>query len=210
MRDMENSRFCDYMGKAAEHAVAAQLLMRQSVPHWPAVDLGYDLLTEKMCRVQIKSSHIDGNTRGGIPYYWFPLAKTRLTIRKNQAVRVPVAEISKICDVVVFWGIEENQFWVVPSSLVICQGVALGPPDPKRFFGSLKDMREMHALGYSNYKIGKHYGIDRQSVQQFLDSGKEEISETISSQLRACEGRWENILDFIPAAVVTPAQIEKE
>ena len=202
-----HSRHCDYMGRAAEYAVAAQLMLKDTAVLWPSVDAGYDLLTESFCRVQVKSSHIDGRTDEGQGYYWFPLGKTRQVVRKNCAVRVAVPDITKICDVVVFWGIEEKRFWVVPSSLCLVQGVALGLPNPKRFVGSIQDMREMLALGYTRGKIAKHYGIQRSSLQQFLDSGKDYANETVTSQMRSCEGRWDYITDFVKSAAPMNAPV---
>jgi hypothetical protein len=92
-------------------------------------------------------------------------------------------------------------------------GIELGLLNPyKRFSGSLSDMRQMKALGYTVGKIARHYNMERTSVQQFLDSDKDFIDETVVSQMRACEGRWEQIIDFVsPAAAVNaPAHVKEE
>lgn len=199
------------MGKAAEHAVASQLLLRGVSPLWPIVDLGYDLMTDASCRIQIKSSHIDGQAEDGQGYYWFPLGKSRCMIRGNQAVRVALPDISEKCDVVVFWGIEQNRFWIVPSKLCRIQGVALGLPDPERFVGSITAIREMVSLGYSKGKIAKHYGVGRHTIFNLLRSTKDFQEANATTQMRLCEGHWEPIVDFVKSvAVSTPAQTEKE
>jgi hypothetical protein len=123
---------------------------------------------------------------------------TRLVARKAFA---------EICDYVVFWGIEQNRFWIVPAVLVdSCTGVDLGfDSKQRRFVGSVADMREMIKLGYTRGQVAKHYGVARTSLQQFLDSGKDSIDETVVSKMRTCEGRWDFILDFKRSTLVPEA-----
>jgi hypothetical protein len=203
---MREPRVAELTGKAGEHAVAAQLLLRDVVPFWPSVDRGCDLITENYCRLQVKSAHLYHHKNG--PRYFFPLPKMRRVPNSDTTAKL-IARKSFVesCDFVIFWGIEQNRFWIVPATL--CDqvvGVELGiESTQRRFVGSIADMREMKALGYSNYKIAKHYGIQQCSVKQFLASGKDIINETVVSQMRACEGRWESILDFKnPAFVQEP------
>ena len=179
-------------------------MLREVAVFWPYVDLGCDLMTEFGCRVQVKCAHLSqGNKRG--PCYFFPLPRTRRLPNSDKTTKLVMKKpFVEICDFVVFWGIEQNRFWIVPANL--CDqvvGVELGiESSQRRFIGSVADMREMKSLGYSNYKIAKHYGIQQCSVKQFLDSGKDIIDETTVSQMRACEGRWESILDFRNPAFV--------
>ena len=185
---MRDAKQAELTGRAGEHAVAVQLLLRGLVPFWPDVDRGCDVATEAGCRLQIKCAHLLQHPYG--PRYHFPLPKTR------------GKPFSAICDFVVLWGIEQNRFWIVSASIVDqITGVDLGF-DSKlpRFVGNVSDMREMLKLGYTRYQVAKHYGIQRTSLQQFLDSGKDTIDETVVSQIRACEGRWEQILDFVNPA----------
>lgn len=200
-------KYVNYMGKAGEYAVASQLFLRGTSVLWPAIDDGFDLMTSEGCRVQVKTSHIDGRTRKGENYYWFPMANTRQAARGKTAVRVPIPPMAGRCDVVVFWGIEDNRFWVVPVDMLKgTQGIALGSADPKRFAGSISEMRNMITLGYTRGAVAKHYGIERHSLQQFLDSGKDIAEVTTTSRVRACENAWHNILDFgQPAALDTQA-----
>lgn len=197
------------MGKAGEYAVASQLLIRELSVAWPAVDEGFDLQTKNGCRVQVKSSHIDGQTRRGHKYYWFPVCKTKRVILKSKIERIPCAKLSECCDVVVFWGIEENRFWIVPAK--ICDSKTafiLGCPDTKRFYGNLDEMRNMRELGYSYGDIGKHYSLHAGNVRKFILSGAPEVKRSGDSLVRSYENRWDLIIDFgAPAATMQEPEL---
>jgi ribosomal protein L13 len=45
-------------GKAGEHSVAAQLLLRGHNPFFPAVDIGADLVIESGIKIQVKTAHL--------------------------------------------------------------------------------------------------------------------------------------------------------
>jgi hypothetical protein len=195
---MRDARLAALTGKAGEHMVASQLLIHGVVPSWPAVDTGCDLFTDSGCRLQVRCAHLYANKSYG-PVYFFPLPKKRRMPNSDRTTKlVDRKSFAHVCDYVVFWGIEQNRFWIVPSAL--CDevtGVELGlEPKYKRFTGSLKDMREMHSLGYSAYKIAKYYGIQQTSVRQFLATDRDTVDETTVSRMRLCENRWDYILEF--------------
>lgn len=209
---MRNAKHAALTGKAGEYAVAAQILLHDTAILWPAVDVGCDLMTETGCRIQVKCAHLYNHPDG--PRYHFPLPKTRRLPNSDKTTKLVVRKtFVTVCDFVVFWGIEQNRFWITPADLAdSCTGVDLGfDSRQRRFVGSVADMREMLSLGYSRYKVAKHFNIERTSLQQFLDSGKDLIDETVVSQIRACESRWDFILNFIPSAVaqLAPAQVEQ-
>lgn len=209
---MREAKHAAFTGKAGEHAVATQLLLREVNVLWPSVDNGFDLIAESGCRIQIKCAHLYNHKNG--PRYFFPLPKTRRVPNSDSTARLITRKLfSEVCDFVVFWGIEQNKFWIVPAHL--CDqttGVELGIEliQKHRFAGSVADMREMLSLGYSRYKIAKHYGINQTSVIQFLDSGKDTIDETVVSQMRSCEGHWEYILDFVRPVVAMEAPANQQ
>lgn len=209
MREQKQSALT---GRAGEYAVASQLLLREVRVAWPAVDEGFDLSTIEGCRIQVKSSHL--YMAKDSPRYFFPLPKNRRMPNSDKTTKLVARKpFVEACDFVIFWGIEQNRFWIVPATLCDdCTGVELGyEPSLRRFKGSVADMKEMLGLGYSKYQVAKHYGIARTSLQQFLDSGKDIINETVVSQMRACESRWDFILNFTPSAVaqLAPAQVEQ-
>jgi hypothetical protein len=209
---MREAKHAAFTGKAGEYAVAAQLFLREVPVLWPAVDTGFDLMTGVGCRIQVKSAHLYNHKNG--PRYFFPMPKTRRVPNSDTTVQlIAKRSFAEACDYVVFWGIEQNRFWLAPALLCDqCVGVELGyDPSLRRFSGSVSDMREMLGLGYTKYKVAKHYGIAQTSLQQFLDSGKDTIDETVASQIRACENRWDFITDFVRPAVAidAPARVEE-
>jgi hypothetical protein len=208
-RGRTDRKYVSYMGKAGEYAVASQLLIRELSVAWPAVDEGFDLQARNGCRIQVKSSHIDGQTRRGHKYYWFPLGKTKRVILKSKIERIACAKVSDCCDVVVFWGIEENRFWVVPAELCDTKtAFILGCPDTKRFFGSIQAMRDMVKLGYTHQEISDETGMQRSNVTKYINSGVMEIKRTGDSTARACENAWHYILDFgAPAAIMQEPEL---
>jgi hypothetical protein len=121
------SRYSRLVGKAGEYAVAVQLLLRDILPLWPSVDLGYDLETDGHCRLQVRCSHLSSYD-GREACYNFLLKKTKPIPKTNtQAIMVPCRAFAEVCDFVVFWGIEQNRFWIVPSA--VCdelKGIRLG------------------------------------------------------------------------------------
>jgi hypothetical protein len=209
---MSRGRQAALTGKAGEYIVAGQLMLRDVNVFWPSFDEGCDFMTGNGCRVQVKTAHLYGHPNG--PRYSFPLLRMRRIAKTNNVSKLmPRKAFSEVCDVVVFYGVEQNRFWIVPSAL--CDqvtGVELGyEPKLRRFQGSVTDMREMLSLGFSKYKVAKHYGIAQTSLQQFLDSGQSTIDETVVSQIRTCEGRWDHIIDFVKSAAVSEsAQIREE
>ena len=208
-RGRTDRKYVSYMGKAGEYAVASQLLVREFSVSWPAVDEGFDLLAGNGCRIQVKSSHIDGETRKGHTYYWFPVAKTKRVILKSEVRRVDIPKLSDRCDVVVFWGIEENRYWIVPSSICDTKtAFILGCPDTKRYHGGVDDMREMRSLGYTYQEIADKYDIHKGNARHFINSGRSVVEQSGDSIVRAYEGRWDVITNFgQPAAPESQALV---
>lgn len=192
-------------GKAGEHAVACQLFLRDTPVMFPNLDLGFDLMSYNGCRIQVKSAHlcttdkmIEKTGRGS---YCYPLPRTkRRAVTNDRSTLVIRSSFVDICDIVVFWGIEENRFWIVPAELADkSTGLILGAPDPtNRFVGNIDDMRKMREAGCSLGKISKKYGgLAKTSILQFINNPDKSYQEaSITSQVRQCENAWEHITEF--------------
>lgn len=193
-----------FTGRGGEYMVAAQILMRGMNVAVPAYDVGVDLIViledYRLCRLQVKTARMsvseDKYTRG---IYFYPLRR-----EKRRAISNTVAELkelppfSETCDIVVFHGVDENRFWIVPATMLDgATGLGLGAPPKKRWMGDLTQMREMQSLGYSLYKIGKHYGLQAQQVKQLLlDPNRTVVEETLAARVRRCENWWDCITNF--------------
>jgi hypothetical protein len=192
-------------GKAGEHAVASQLFLRGMPVMFPGLDLGVDLVAHNGCRIQVKSAHLCATEKMLEQYgrgsYFFPLLREKRRAVTNSVSRmVPRTPFEDACDIVVLWGIEENKFWVVPSSLAgRSTGLCLGDNDPGRFVGSVSDIKKLKEQGCGVTEIARRYGIDRTTVHNLLKSTKEFQGPSITSQVRQCENAWDHILNFTPA-----------
>jgi len=113
-----------FLGQAGTHRVLAELLKREVNAYLPVVDVGVDILTVRGVRIQVKSARLrtqkakDPSNRGpayfyvpGVKYHGSPTAKHR-----RHTLRKFVDEV----DFVVFWGADEDRFWVVPATLADC------------------------------------------------------------------------------------------
>lgn len=107
------------VGQAGVWQVASQLALRGLNPHFPGVDFGYDLMVENGIRIQVKAASLRHNARvypeGA---YWFKFWQSNI-LSGNNNVRIRGArDYSKVSDFLVLWGVTENRFWIVPSSLL--------------------------------------------------------------------------------------------
>ena len=107
--------------KAAEWAVASQLAMRGRVPMFPAVDLGYDLLLDNGLRLQVKCSSLRRNNQGmkEISHnlgYLFDLRRGAWFSTEKRFRKTGLRPYSEVADYFVLWGIEENRFFIVPTT----------------------------------------------------------------------------------------------
>lgn len=202
-------------GKAGEHAVAAQLLIRGVRVYFPAADYGVDLIANDKCRIQVKSAHISTTPRmvkqHGDTAYVFPLPKSRRVISKGSIIRTePKETFTESYDVLVLWGIEQNRFWVVPASLAQQRQLfVVGRSNPPRFVGNIEDLKEMQRLGYTHEQIAKQYGMHRASISLILNrEGFESQEASVVSQVRNCENAWENIINFEPRSPEVQARID--
>jgi hypothetical protein len=106
-------------GKAAEWRVASELAMRGHVPFFPGLDIGFDLQLQNGLRLQVKSGTLVYRHPAGVKAnvgYFFNLRRgawDNATKRYTGKKRRSYAEIA---DFFVLWGIEENRFFIVPTS----------------------------------------------------------------------------------------------
>ncbi len=119
-------------GQAGVYAVASQLCLRGMNPMFPAVDDGVDLMLSNGIRLQIKTArlihpklYVPGNTgsRGGRQAgyrhggaYCFGLRRGEWLPKEKKYQRVKRG-YGEVADFFVLWGIDEDRFWIVPTSI---------------------------------------------------------------------------------------------
>jgi hypothetical protein len=202
-----NQRMSGFIGKAGEHAVAAQLLLRGLDVGFLSVGIGVDLVAENGCRIQVKSGHLGSSDGRNAPAYTLLLRKNMVRSRTKNEV-VPRKPFVEVCDFVVYWGIEQNRFWIIPPRLCdSCYSVRLGqePRSRPRLVADFASVKSMVDLGYSQSHIAKHYGTTRCVIQRFLSGGKD-WDQSLVSQMRACENDWGKILDFSRTTTTVPVE----
>ena len=106
-------------GQAAVWQVASQLALRGHNVYFPGLDEGCDLLMDNGLRLQIKSATLQSpkgapNYRNGA--YCFALRRGAWLPDKKRYERTTLRSYSEVADVFVLWGIDENRFFIVPTS----------------------------------------------------------------------------------------------
>ena len=107
-------------GLAGFHAVASQLALKGHNPCAPGVDYGFDILLDTGVRIQVKSSHLY------MSHPAYPVGAYRFSIRENVTVQKGVLVKGRprrswkgLCDYFIFWGINENRFFIVPCAQMV-------------------------------------------------------------------------------------------
>jgi hypothetical protein len=176
------------------------------------VDYGFDLLTDAGVRIQVKSSHLYMNH----PAY--PAGAYRFSVRENLDVRAgkqvrrrPRRNWNSLCDFFVFWGIEENRFFVVP-----CSSMAQGTVYVRRRIVAREEMclRAVHMRDQQGFKTGRiaeELGVSMRETRWLLSPSPK------SQKFGEFENRWD-LLDvnsateriLQTAAVSASVEIQKQ
>lgn len=112
-------------GQAGVYAVASKLILYGFNPMFPAVDLGADIILDNGLRLQVKTARLTfpkcgrrngygGNYLGGA--YGFSVRRGEW-LGKTKGYGRSRKGYSEVADFFVLWGIEENRFWIVPTSI---------------------------------------------------------------------------------------------
>ena len=113
-----------FLGQAGTHRVLAELLKREVNAYLPVVDVGVDILTVRGVRIQVKSARLRKQNskypgRRGPAYFYVPGLQFHGSPKgatRRHGFRTFVAEV----DFVVFWGADEDRFWIIPATLADC------------------------------------------------------------------------------------------
>lgn len=186
-------------GQAGVYTVAAQLLLRRINPSFPAVDCGADIITDWGTRIQVKCSRKVSTVWGGS--YRFPLdsgitiyprdGAYRKTSIKGKAGRI----FSDECDFFVMWGINDNRFWIVPSTLLDGKTLVtmVGPFTPW-LTTDISGIRSDRAAGMAICDIAEKHSMDRNAVSRILSNvNRKDVDTEFCKLLLSHENRWDLI-----------------
>jgi len=102
------------LGLAGEFRVMSELIFRGWNPAKSYIDNGIDVILQNGVRVQIKTSRkkasVRSDNRGSAECYRFTLKRGDYNNRKTLS--------SKNVDFLICWGIETNNFWIIPTDKV--------------------------------------------------------------------------------------------
>lgn len=198
MRCMEQAPQSLLVGQAGVWRVASMLALRGTNPHFPGVDHGYDLVTDRGCRIQVKAASLRKNSAYPDGAYWFKFWQATILSGMSNVRERGAKDYSECSDVVVLWGIDEDRFWLLPSSVLAkTQCLTVGP---KGFYqrDEFAEAKKLRAEGLSQQEIGDRLGISQAAVSYQLRGGRKTLpTETMSAKARANENRWEIITDFV-------------
>src|SRR6185503_18402337 len=183
-------------GRAGEYSVAAQLLVRGIMVHFPAVDKDVDLIAGNSLRIQVKTSRLSPSRVSG---YAFGLGQKRL----GKAVeRKYLREYVGVVDFLICWGLDENRFWIFPTSVMAqypaVQTLLLGG-NHKRFV----DRERLHALlesGMRQCDVAREMGIHPVMVSEFARGKKLPIRKKFHKFAQVAdqyEGAWHEIISAL-------------
>jgi hypothetical protein len=163
-------------GQAAVWQVASQLALRGHNILFPGLDEGYDLQLDNGLRLQVKSSTLLFN-HAGYPYgaYCFGLRRGAWDRKDRKYKRSTIRKYSEVADFFVLWGIEENRFFILPTSdkrqSIWFQRRGTISKSNNRFVIE-KEMRERMAEAEDRWDL-----LDIESVQPLIDGTTEEIEK---------------------------------
>lgn len=191
--------------------MAAMLALRGINSYFPSVDHGCDLLADGLVRVQVKCTRFSQYNIKAYPQgaYYFHLRRAAYARGNKTIVKCSPRMFSEDCDFVVFWGIDEDRFWVIPASdvdKVSC--VVLGPRTvghgQYRLDIAPDEVKELYNSGWTVADLCRHYGCREGTINKRLSGEITTPKYTITAKVRACEDRW----DFIDGYLSTMTQAE--
>jgi hypothetical protein len=124
-----------FLGKAGEHRVLSELLLRGINAGFLEIDNGVDLVLENGFRIQIKSSHSDISTTRGYKYpvYLFPLRKKKYINSKGVTLRPKIKTDS--IDFLILWCVDDDWFYIIPSDKIVqtTVNIPIAPEKPSKY-----------------------------------------------------------------------------
>ena len=107
------------IGQAGVYAASSQLLLAGNNILFPSVDEGYDLMLENGLRIQVKAARLIFQNapmyKEGV--YSFNLRRDFWDPEIKRISTTKFRTYKDIADFFVLWGIDEDRFWIIPTSI---------------------------------------------------------------------------------------------
>jgi hypothetical protein len=187
------------IGKAGEYAVAANLMARGINVYFPAVDKDIDLIAGTSVKIQVKTSRKASYRSEGAGYS-FGIGNKR--VGKYAQEGKYLREYAGIVDFLVFVGLDEMKFWIIPSSVMgkfpAVQTLTLGG-NHKRFV----DRERLASLLETDLRqcdIAKVMGLHPVIVSEFARGKYKPIRakfHCFNVEAEKYEGAWQEIISVV-------------
>lgn len=191
------------IGQAMVYRVAAELLLRGHVPYFPSVDSGIDILIDNGLRIQVKSRTLS-MTHPAYPKGVYPFSTKENSRSGKWGNRK--RDWSKICDFIIYVGIDEMRYFVTPSDQQQ-HSFWIQPKESTLYCVSVEAMRTLRAKGMTFQSIGDQLGVSERTVARNIRQASKLNSEGGNRHLASFEDRWDLLdinraLNKIESAVV--------
>lgn len=182
-----------FLGRAGEHAVASQLLLRGMPVDFPSVDTGYDLVASGI-KIQVKSTNT--KRRDG---YVFSSVGSRP--RNSLGMRdYSFRDWCKDSQFVVCWAAPANRFWIMPTKVITEYKVTIiSVGFDKRWTVDHDEIHRLYQGGMRQFEIADLLGCSKCTVSASLN-GRRPKSPSLSND----SARYENAWDLIESAIGLP------
>ena len=191
------------IGKASEMRVVAELIDRGYHPYLPVVDdHGVDIMLSSGVRIQVKSATLRQGKQMKFPAYHFTLGILQQGALNNRKYGRRKKNYSDECDYIIFYGITENRFWIVPSFLLDRRRcLAISDKSPIVRGSSVKELR---AKGLFYEDIAKELGVSIGTAWKRVNQCDAEKGGFIRA-VKLCEDQWQ----FIASKAVVSEHVEE-
>ena len=194
-----------YLGKAGEHIVAAQLLLRGVPVSFPAVDDGADLYAGHL-RIQVKAARKIRSRRANSWGYHFNIGMHKWHSEQKRFYHV---DGRHRVDFFVFWGVDENRFWVVPSSLLAKTCIRI-VEDSKRYTVDTKAVQALLGTGLSQREIASRLEISEMSVSRVVHGLLPKTEPGSCREVVERENAWHEIISALGLVNSIETQLQQE
>ena len=194
-------------GQAGVYRVASALCLQGLNPFFPAVDHGVDILVDGLIRVQVKSAHLRTNRPYPQGAYWFKLGRTAIRGRRQVWESV---DFTDFCDFVVFWGIEQDRFWITPAAaLTNHQCLVLGPDVWHRNI-DVESVSGLLASGMLQSEVAGSIGVSQSTVSRHVRGIHAVSQRSLGATVKGYESRWDLIHEYLSSLRGVDATIGSE
>lgn len=178
--------------------MASQLLLRGYNPAVPTCDVGADLVLDGV-RIQVKASRMSRRSMKVYPNgaYFFRICK--MIKGRNRTFSFVRRNLIEECDLVVFWGVDENRFWIVPSNVIDgVQSIILGPSIQHKDV-DLEELASLRAAGNTRAQVAEAFGVSAETISRRVRTGQRESKYPRCRVVRSFENRWDLFAEKLAA-----------